>query len=705
MKHRKLNAGRFALSGLALATACLWGLDAQALGLGQLRVHSALGEPLRAEIDVTSLSSEEAATLVLRVASPDAYRAAGVDYNPILPGTQVQLLKRADGRSYLRLTSDRAVVEPFVDVILEANWASGRLMRDFTLLLDPPAAPRNLAAAPAPAVAPAIAPAPLPATPPPRGVPASPAPGVVAAPVERRPAARVEPPPVASTPAAAPRPATPPAGAAPARAAAAGAAQYRVRSGDSLSRIARSVQPASVSLDQMLVALFRGNPDAFIGNNMNLLKAGEVLDVPSAEQARQLSSADAREVIRAQSADFNAYRQQLAAGVSVQKTDAPTRQAKGSVQAAVQDSRQAAAATPDKLTLSQGAVKSGAPEAALSQQAENKDAAAREAQLSRNVEQLKQLQTATAASVPATAGAAATVASTSDGAPPPVAVAAPAAKPSPSDADAQPGLLASLLDNPLLLPGAGVLIALIAGLGVARLRGRKRERETSFLESRLQPDSFFGASGGQRVDTNDVPSASSAASSMSYSLSQLDAIGDVDPVAEADVYLAYGRDLQAEEILKEAMRANPDRLAVRAKLLEVYAKRRDTKGFELLAGQMFALTGPDSEDWHKAQELGRDVCMHIAASNPLSLDRAGIPAEMVESEKAIYAKQVEGKPAAVVEKILAGKLDKFYQQNVLTEQAFVKDQDKSIGAVLDETGKLLGDKLTIRRYVRLQIGA
>jgi pilus assembly protein FimV len=375
---------------------------------------------------------------------------------------------------------------------------------------------------------------------------------------------------------------------------------------------------------------------------MNLLKAGEVLDIPSADQARQVSSTDAREVIRAQSADFNAYRQQLAAGVAVQKTDAPTRQAKGSVQAAVQDSQQTATATPDKLTLSQGAVKSAAPEAALSQQAESKDAAAREAQLSRNVEQLKQLQTATAASVPAGAGAGAAVAPAvapaGNAAPPPLAAAAPVAvpaasaaappiaasapalaaapppaKPSPSDAEAQPGLLASLLDNPLLLPGAGVLVALIAGLGVARLRGRKRERETSFLESRLQPDSFFGASGGQRVDTNDVPSASSAASSMSYSLSQLDAIGDVEPVAEADVYLAYGRDLQAEEILKEAMRASPERLAVRAKLLEVYAKRRDTKGFELLAGQMFALTGPDSEDWHKAQELGRQ----IDATNPL----------------------------------------------------------------------------------------
>jgi pilus assembly protein FimV len=94
---------------------------------------------------------------------------------------------------------------------------------------------------------------------------------------------------------------------------------------------------------------------------------------------------------------------------------------------------------------------------------------------------------------------------------------------------------------------------------------------------------------------------------MSYSLSQLDAIGDVDPVAEADVYLAYGRDLQAEEILKEAMRSNPERLAIRTKLLEVYAKRRDTKGFEQLANQLYALSHGEGEDWEKAQELGRGI--------------------------------------------------------------------------------------------------
>ena len=161
-------------------------------------------------------------------------------------------------------------------------------------------------------------------------------------------------------------------------------------------------------------------------------------------------------------------------------------------------------------------------------------------------------------------------------------------------------------DNPMALGLGGLALALLAGFGIYRFakRARKDSGETSFLESRLQPDSFFGASGGQRIDTRD---AGGASSSMSYSLSQLDAIGDVDPVAEADVYLAYGRDLQAEEILKEAMRSTPERMAIRTKLLEVYAKRRDTKGFELLATQLFALTRGEGEDWAKAQEMGAQL--------------------------------------------------------------------------------------------------
>jgi pilus assembly protein FimV len=171
---------------------------------------------------------------------------------------------------------------------------------------------------------------------------------------------------------------------------------------------------------------------------------------------------------------------------------------------------------------------------------------------------------------------------------------------------------------------------LLLGYGGYRYtqRSKKDSGETSFLESRLQPDSFFGASGGQRIDTRD---AAGTSSSMTYSLSQLDAIGDVDPVAEADVYLAYGRDLQAEEILKEAMRSNPERLAIRTKLLEVYAKRRDIKGFELLATQLFALTRGEGEDWAKAQELGAQIdpdnSMYRAGGTP---ERALEGAEMGE---------------------------------------------------------------------------
>src|SRR4029079_14931880 len=100
-------AGRFALTGVAAAALCLAAPAAWSLGLGRLQVQSALDETLRAEIDVTSMTPEEASNLRVRVAPPEAYRVAGVDYNPVLPSTRAELLRRPDGRPYLRLTSDR----------------------------------------------------------------------------------------------------------------------------------------------------------------------------------------------------------------------------------------------------------------------------------------------------------------------------------------------------------------------------------------------------------------------------------------------------------------------------------------------------------------------------------------------------------------------------------------------------------------------
>lgn len=664
LKRNSLYTGRFALTGVAAAALWFTVPDASALGLGRIAVQSALGETLRAEIDVTSLTPEEASNLRVRVAPPESYRSAGVDYNPVLPGTLASLEKRADGRLFLKLSSDKVVQEPFVDVILELSWNTGRLVREYTLLFDPPS---ERLAAPAQAAQPIATDA----------VTAPPPTATAPAPKARPKAVATETVPKSATTAATTAATAP---------AAPGADEYVVRNGDTLSRIASRTRRPGVSLDQMLVSLYRSNPHAFVEDNMNRLKSGVVLAVPSAEVVKALSAGEAKDVIQAQSADFGAYRRKLAGAVPEAKVEGPKRQAGGKVQATVEDRKQAAAPTPDKLTLSKGSsdAKASAPEDRLSKEREKKDAAARMAELSKNVEQLKRLSGAASAvaqapvappapapvaapapapapvAAPVPAPIAAPVAPSALPDKPGLAVTAPAMVPPPAASaplvDAapltsepasaaasapapvvtaprpavrrpvappvqEPSMIESLIDeNPLVVAIGAALAALLVGFGIYRFvsRSRRDNGETSFLESRLQPDSFFGASGGQRIDTRD---ASGASSSMSYSLSQLDAIGDVDPVAEADVYLAYGRDLQAEEILKEAMRSNPERLAIRTKLLEVYAKRRDTKGFEQLATQLFALTHGAGEDWAKAQELG----VQIDPENPLYIPGGAPP--------------------------------------------------------------------------------
>ena len=153
-----------AIAASAAALLGLWGTGALALSLGRVTVQSALGEPLRAEVDIPDINAEEAASLKANVASPDAFRAAGMEYNAAIPSVQISLQRRSDGRAYLRLSSDRPVNEPFVDLILEANWATGRIVRDYTMLFDPASMRQPAAVAPTPAQTPAASPAPAPAT-------------------------------------------------------------------------------------------------------------------------------------------------------------------------------------------------------------------------------------------------------------------------------------------------------------------------------------------------------------------------------------------------------------------------------------------------------------------------------------------------------------------------------------------------------------
>ena len=681
MTHRS-QWRRVALASAVALLGSVTSIPAQALGLGRITVQSALGEALRAEIDVPEISADEANSLRVGVAGADAFKAAGLEYSAAVVGVQVSLQKRADGRSYLRLSSTRTVTEPFVDLILEASWASGRVVRDYTLLFDPPTL-RQSAATTAPV---------LPRAPAPAAAGTSSTPYYPSAPPQAQASNKVitRPAPVAKAPAAQPAPPSRPAAAAKP---ASSGQQVTVKPGDTAGKLAAQTRPASISLDQMLVALLRSNPDAFIGGNINRLKSGAVLDIPAAEDAAAISPGEASRTIVAQARDFNEFRQKLAASVPGTQVDSANRQAGGKVQAKVED-RAASSATPDKLTLSKGAIqgKAGA-EDKLAKDRQAKDASTRVAELAKNIGDLNKLAGVPAAASPATSPGAASPASAAKVpgvavgvpvTPAAVAVSAPASASKPattttvtaapvalaatptatataaasttavtstattvttatasaatasapavvasqavvaaSTASApvvvkktvvvpppppEPSLIDELTENAFVLPALGGLLVLLAGFGFFRYKRRNNPAsvDSSFLESRLQPDSFFGASGGQRIDTSEGGGGATG-SSLVYSPSQLDAAGDVDPVAEADVYLAYGRDLQAEEILKEALRTSPSRVAIHAKLMEIYAKRRDLKSFEVIAAEAFNQTRGNGPEWAYISEMGRDL--------------------------------------------------------------------------------------------------
>ena len=651
MISKSLPWRKTALASLLAAAFGVYGSNAWALALGRINVQSALGDPLRAEVDILDINAEEAASLKTTIALPESFRAAGLEYNPALAGMQISLQRRADGRAFIRLSSDKAVTEPFVDLILEASWSSGRIVRDYTMLLDPPSLRTTT---PVPSVAPQVSVVTVAPTP---SAPASPAATPAAS--SARPAAaaaRKAPAVVAAEPA--PKPARKE-----------GGNRVTVKPGDTASKIAGATKPAQVSLDQMLVALLRANGDAFVNGNLNRLKAGSVLTIPTEEQARSLAAPEASRTVIAQSRDFNDFRGKLASNAPSVPVTAADRKAGGTVQAQVDDKKTSAPA-PDKLTLSKGALEAKAAEEKVAREKMAKDAAQRQAELSKNIKDLSSLgaaSTPAAAAAPVAATAAAPLA-TPTPAPATVAVTAPvpvsptsapavsgaaasaplaatppapATKPAPKVAPVgEPGLVDQLLDNPLILLAAAALVALLAGLGIYKSRQRKKiaEVDSAFLESRLQPDSFFGASGGQRVDTHD---GAATGSSMVYSPSQLDAADDVDPVAEADVYLAYGRDLQAEEILKEALRTHSGRIAVHQKLLDIYAKRRDTKAFETMANEAFKLTGGQSQDWARICEQG----LTIDSTNPL-YQPGGQPSATQNQTMALPARDVQNFTAA-----------------------------------------------------------
>ncbi|PJJ19092.1 pilus assembly protein FimV [Janthinobacterium sp. 67] len=595
--HTRPRVASLAIKTLSSAVACavLLSPAASAAELGKITVLSAAGQPLRAEVELSAVKPGEATSLLAKLAPPDAYRQANVEFNPALNALTFAVENR-NGKPFIRISSAQPVAEPMVDLLLELSSKSGRQVREYAFVLDTPEARQTRGAQ-------------------------------VTAPVEPGKA----------------KPAAAAADAAPKKA----AGEYKVRTGDTLSRIASELKPAGVSLDMMLVALYRANPDAFRGENMNRMQAGRILAVPGADSVRATGAAEAKSIVTAHAIDFEAYRNKLAGQVSQSKpakAAEATQSTAGKIGATkVQEKPTAVSESQDKLKLSKAepAAKSAGKSAVASEEdkiAKAKqvdEAAARVKELEKNVSDLEKLmavknkamadKSAPAPAKPAETAASAlasspAVASVPAEAQPPVPKAKPvplAKKPSPLE----PTITDKINDH-LGAIGIGIaaLLAAVAALVVARRRKDVPPPAPESVAPVFEPEAPVAPPAGlapedqQSEASNHLFGTGTVAAGVAAAAgaSMLDA-NETDPVAEADVYIAYGRDGQAEDILKEALRIHPERHAARLKLLEIYSARSDVRAFEDQASELYSLTRGQGEEWPQAAALG----LALDPTNPL----------------------------------------------------------------------------------------
>jgi pilus assembly protein FimV len=743
----KFPLSRLKKLSAAVTLAVVLPMGAHAAGLGKLTVLSALGQPLRAEIELTSVSKEEEGSLVARLAPADAFRKANIDFNPVLSSLRFSVEQR-QGRQLIRISSAQALNEPFVDLLLELSGGGTRLVREYTFLLDPPDMRKPQAAQSAPATPQAAAPAvtrpaavaATPAAKPAAAAPVAPAAtapttvssaspnnsdeepvssivtksapsplaeeiirngrsseqaGLTNAPVPAAVAAKTVPQPAAANTDTKSEEAAPAASGKRVKGAAGTAAAkpegktgdktYRVKEGDTLADIANRTRDNTVSLDQMLIALYRANPDAFIGDNINRLRAGRVLSVPDAAAAGAVNKGEARTTVVAQAQDFNAYRNKLAGQVAsgpARKASDAKQSGGGKVTARVEEKSSTNEAR-DRLQLSKagaGAKDRAAAEKAAAEDKIAADKAIAEANdrvkaLEKNVSDLQKLleiknktlaemseqQKAAAAKpeTPAAAPAAAEVkpeakpeekpaeAKPAEATPAPAPEPAkPEATPAPAVAPAAakpkvavvPGPVATasffdrIQDNPFVLPGAGALVALLAAWGVVRVRNNKKKAAAAAASDPEQEDE---PAASPKETPPAVEAAAVAAAAVAAQVEEPvpepvavveepaappaavvapePEVDAVDPIEEADMYISFGREEQAEDILQLALKSDPNRQAIRNKLLEIYAKRQDVDAFNDVAKEMHAGTGGIGEEWEKAAALG----IVLDPTNPL----------------------------------------------------------------------------------------
>lgn len=603
------------LSAVLLSALLLQPSVMLAAALGEISVQSAIGQRLSAEIEIVGLSKNDADTISLRLAPPEAYKEAGLDYSSLLRSLRFNIEKKSE-RYIVRLSSEEVVNDPFITILFEIDTDGNRTIRQYALLLDPPAVDQQVAVTePQTAVVPDLEAA---------VVPVNTATDVTTTttPTQAAPSAEV-------------------------------AATHTVSKGETLHGIATQLKPADTKLEQVLIALQRLNPNALNGGNINRMKAGSVLTLPDADTIKAIDANDARKLVNAQTADFRRYREQLAnyarkpdVAAEARSDETNNRQSQGRI--GVQVTEPTGNVTQDKLRLSKagavGNTQSAANDAANMDKIAAEKALAeandRVAALEKNVRDMSSLldmKNQTLAAMQSQNKSAAVATPTE-----PTSTTAPVTETQAvektevksevkTEAEPDSQTVVQLVEekiktDPLVAKlktwnsdqffnqdtAAYASAAAVMFLSLAFISSvvRRRRYPTNVYDA----NPFLNERKTKAQSELEIKSATTTANMESKnsvfhsnfvpSVSQLDT-NEVDPVAEADAYIAYGRDKQAEEILLDALRSHPQRHILRVKLLEIHAGRQDKKKFATLATELQSMTKAKGAEWEQAMRIGR----------------------------------------------------------------------------------------------------
>ncbi|HAJ91893.1 MAG TPA: hypothetical protein DCO71_04620 [Gammaproteobacteria bacterium] len=584
-----------------------------ALGLGPIDMQSALNQPMKAVIDLTSASDTDLSKIKVSIASQQAHDRTGLSRTRILTDFTFSVERDSRGEAFIRVTSSDALHEPFLEFLLELEWPKGRLLREYTVLVDPPVT-----------------------------MPARPA--VPAAPVSQVPAPVVQSPGRQSSPAPA-RTSTPPVH----TASAPSADSYGpVRRDETLWNIAKRVRPGNdISMDQMMHALLRENPHAFVNNNINRLKAGATLSIPDRNTIKSMAANEARAETNRQAREW-----QDESGVSDQENEplAPVQEEVAQEAAAetvvATESHLQLTAPEDEAIEGLATASSGDPEAAdgqstaemtrqlalaseeaVTSKAQSEELQSRVTELEEQIETMKRLLvlkddalagmqeqvTSELVNGGETVEADASESMTTEEpaqevselvaeevAEDPVAETEPEPELATDPVAVPRGIVNKLMDNPVLA-GLGVLVALLLG-GFLWASTRRKGHQGIFddemtLEKHMASDASM--KDGQQVQVvdfdEDLPEEE---------IAPIEGHDDSDPVTEADVYLAYGRIQQAEDVIQAALEKTPDDVELRIKLLEVYHGGGNIAAFDREAGDFRDSVTADDSQWLRIAAMG-----------------------------------------------------------------------------------------------------